>query len=127
MLSGEGLADFFSSQSKTKQSPLNVELERDPTHEQHDGCGVEEGARGADGGFEVLRQPPIAPDPGKEPLDDPAPWVYSEADLTGVLVQTSPQRTTKFPIAIRKATPVIAEVRNTSLNVTAHVLVWPVS
>jgi hypothetical protein len=40
--------------------------------------------------------------------------------------QTSPQRTT-IPIAIRKAIPVIAEVRNTSLNVTAHVLVRPVS
>jgi hypothetical protein len=40
--------------------------------------------------------------------------------------QTSPQRTTKIPTAIRKATPVIAEVRNQSLSVTAHALV-PVS
>jgi len=43
------------------------------SHEQHDGCGVDEGACGADGGFEVLCQPPIAPDPREEPLDDPAP------------------------------------------------------
>src|SRR5258708_17060572 len=55
------------------------------THKQHDGCGVEEGACGADGGFEVLCQPPIAPNPRKEPLDDPAPRINSEANLTGVL------------------------------------------
>jgi len=55
------------------------------SHEQHDGCGVDEGACGADGGFEVLCQPPIAPDPREEPLDDPAPRVNSEANLTGVL------------------------------------------
>ena len=35
--------------------------------------------------LEVLCQPPIAPDPGEEPLDDPAPRVNSEADLIGVL------------------------------------------
>jgi hypothetical protein len=36
------------------------------------------------GGLEVLRQPSIAPDPRKEPLDDPAPRVNSEADLVGI-------------------------------------------
>src|SRR6266436_3008274 len=55
------------------------------THKQHDGCGVEEDACGADGGFEVLCQPPIAPNPREEPLDDPAPRINSEANLTGVL------------------------------------------
>jgi len=40
--------------------------------------------------------------------------------------QISP-RTTKIPISIRQATPAIAVARNTSLNVTAHVLVWHVS
>jgi hypothetical protein len=35
-------------------------------------------------------------------------------------------RAKKIQISMRKATPVIAEVRNTSLNVTAHVLFWPV-
>ena len=38
-----------------------------------------------DSGLEVLRQPSIAPDPRKEPLDDPAPRVNGEADLIGVL------------------------------------------
>jgi hypothetical protein len=57
----------------------------DPTHEQHDGCGGEEGACGVDGGFEVLCQPPNAPDPREKPLDDPAPRVNSEANLNGVL------------------------------------------
>src|SRR3984893_18784383 len=47
--------------------------------------GVEEGACGVYGGFEVLCQPPIAPDPREEPLDDPAPRVNSEANLIGVL------------------------------------------
>jgi hypothetical protein len=42
-------------------------------HEQHNGCGVEEGARGVDGGLEVLCQPSIASDPREEPLNDPAP------------------------------------------------------
>ena len=44
----------------------------DPTHDQHDGCGVEEGACGIDGGLEVLCEQSIARDPGEEPLDDPA-------------------------------------------------------
>src|SRR4029077_21131657 len=57
----------------------------DPTHEQHDGCGVEEGACGVDCGLEVLCQSPIAPDPREEPLDDPTPRVNGEADLIGVL------------------------------------------
>jgi len=48
---------------------------------------VEEGACGVDGGFEVLCHPPIAPDPRKEPLDNPAPPVNSEPDLIGVLAQ----------------------------------------
>src|SRR6202040_1379356 len=51
----------------------------------HDGCGVEEGARGLNGGLEVLGQPSIAPDPREEPLDDPTPRVDGEADLIGVL------------------------------------------
>ena len=54
-------------------------------HEQRDGCGVEEGACGVDGGLEVFCQPSIAPDPREEPLDDPAPRVNGEADLIGVL------------------------------------------
>jgi hypothetical protein len=58
----------------------------DPTHEKHDGCGVKERACRVDGGLEVLRQPSIAPDPCKEPLDDPAPRVNSEADLIGALL-----------------------------------------
>ena len=41
--------------------------------------------RSRDGGLEVLCQPSIAPDPGEEPFDDPAPRVNSEADLIGVL------------------------------------------
>ena len=44
----------------------------DPTHDQHDGCGVEEGACGIDGDLEVLCEQSIARDPGEEPLDDPA-------------------------------------------------------
>jgi hypothetical protein len=31
------------------------------THEQHNGCGVEEGACGVDGGLEVLCQPSLSP------------------------------------------------------------------
>ena len=54
-------------------------------HEQHDGCGVEEGACGVDGVLEVFCQSPISPNPGKEPLDDPAPRVNGEADLVGIL------------------------------------------
>ena len=54
------------------------------THEQHDGCGVEEGAR-LNGGLEVLGQPSIAPDPGEEPLDDPTPRVNGKADLIGIV------------------------------------------
>ena len=57
----------------------------DPTHEQHDGCGVEEGGCGVDGSLEVFCQPPIAPDPREEPLDDPSPRVNGKADLIGVL------------------------------------------
>ena len=57
----------------------------DPAHEQHDGCGVEEGACGVDGGLEVLCQPSIAPNPGEEPFDDPAARVHGEADLIRVL------------------------------------------
>src|SRR4029077_11021908 len=57
----------------------------DPTHEQHDGCGVEEGACGVDGSLEVFCQSPISPDPREEPLDDPTPRVNGEADLIGVL------------------------------------------
>ena len=57
----------------------------DPTHEQHDGCGVKEGARGVDSCLEVLCQPSIASNPREEPLDDPAAGVNSEADLIGVL------------------------------------------
>ena len=53
-------------------------------HEQHDGCGVEEGACGVDGGLEVFCQSPISPNPGKEPFDDPAPRVNGEADLVGI-------------------------------------------
>ena len=40
---------------------------------------------GVDGGLEVLCQPSIASDPREEPLNDPAPRVYCEADLIGVL------------------------------------------
>ena len=50
-------------------------------HELHDGYDVEEGAWGVDSGLEVLCQPSIAPDPGEKPFDDPAAWVYGEADL----------------------------------------------
>ena len=56
----------------------------DPRHEQHDRCGVEEGASRLDGGLEVLRQPSIAPDPSEEPFDDPTARVYREADLIGI-------------------------------------------
>ena len=45
------------------------------------------GRRRLDGGFEVLSQSSIAPDPREEPLDDPAPRVNSEADLIGVFAQ----------------------------------------
>ena len=38
-----------------------------------------------DGGLEALCQSPIAPNPSEEPFDDPAPRVYGEADLVGVL------------------------------------------
>jgi len=55
------------------------------THEEHDGSGVEERTRGADGSLEVLCQSSIAPDPSKEPLDDPAPWLNGESDLIGIL------------------------------------------
>src|SRR5208283_4642886 len=48
-------------------------------------CGVEEGACRVDCGLEVLCQPSIAPNPRKQPFDDPAPRVNSEADLIGVL------------------------------------------
>jgi hypothetical protein len=44
-----------------------------------------EGACGVDGELEVLCQPPVSPDPGKEPLDDPTPRVYDKADLIGIL------------------------------------------
>jgi hypothetical protein len=33
----------------------------DPTHEQHDECGVEEGACGVDGGFEVFASRRLRP------------------------------------------------------------------
>src|SRR6202162_5279449 len=58
---------------------------RNATHEEHDGSSVEESACGIDGGLEVLCQAPVAPDPGEEPLDDPAPWLDGKADLIGVL------------------------------------------
>jgi len=45
---------------------------------------AKEGARGVDGGLEVLYQPSIELDPGEEPLNDPAAGVYSEADLVGI-------------------------------------------
>jgi len=51
----------------------------------HDGCDVEEGACGVDGGLEVLCQPSIAPKSCEEPLDGPSAGVNSEADLIGVL------------------------------------------
>ena len=54
-------------------------------HEEHDGSSVEESASGIDGRFEVLCQAPVAPDPGEEPLDNPAPWLNSKADLIGIL------------------------------------------
>ena len=46
-----------------------------------------EGACAVDCRLEVLRQPSIAPDPSKEPLDDPAPRVNGEPDLIGVLAR----------------------------------------
>ena len=58
---------------------------RNATHEKHDGSSVEESACGIDGGLEVLCQAPVAPDPGEEPLDDPAPWLDGKADLIRVL------------------------------------------
>ena len=58
---------------------------RDATHEQHDGCGVEEGAAEAMVASKSFASRPIAPDPGEEPLDNPAPRLNSEADLIGVL------------------------------------------
>src|SRR5258708_16494780 len=56
-----------------------------PTHEQHDGRGVEKSACGVDCRLEVLCQPSIAPDPREESLHDPAPRVNSEADLIRIL------------------------------------------
>src|ERR1039458_1126958 len=58
---------------------------RNATHEEHDGSSVEESACRIDGGLEVLCQAPVAPDPGEEPLDDPAPWLDGKADLIEVL------------------------------------------
>ena len=56
-----------------------------PPGEEHDGGGVEEGLGRGDGRFEVLGEPPIAIDPGKEAFDDPPPWQHLEADLVGDL------------------------------------------
>ena len=43
------------------------------------------GAGEVEGSLEVLCQSPIAPDPGEEPFNNPAPWLNCEADLIGVL------------------------------------------
>jgi hypothetical protein len=58
---------------------------REPSGEQHDGGGVEEGSGGFEGCLEVLGEAAVAADPGEEALDDPAPGLDGEADLVGVL------------------------------------------
>jgi hypothetical protein len=64
---------------------LKLILIGEATHEEHDRGGVEEGSGGGYRGFEVLRQPPVAPDPGEEALDNPASRLDGEADLIGGL------------------------------------------
>ena len=62
--------------SAVVRNPLLTELSRNilvANREQHDGCSVEKGACGVDGGLEVFCQSPISPNPGKEPVDYRAP------------------------------------------------------
>ncbi len=53
--------------------------------EEHDGGGVEKGARGVDSGLEILCRSSVPPNPSEEPLYDPTPRVNDKADLIGIL------------------------------------------
>lgn len=51
----------------------------------HDGCRVEEDGGGTDGCLEVLREPPVAVDPGEETFDHTSSRQDDEAELAGLL------------------------------------------
>ena len=53
---------------------------------RRDGCGIEEGCGGGQGGFEVLCEPPVASEPSEQAFDDPSPGMDREADLIGLLL-----------------------------------------
>jgi hypothetical protein len=65
------------------ESIREVMLSGEAPDEEHDGCGIEKGSGGVDGSLEVLGEAPVAVDPCKEALDDPAPGEDDEASLTG--------------------------------------------
>lgn len=57
----------------------------EPSDEDHDGGGVEEGSGGGERRFRVLPQPAVPADPCEEALDHPALRMDGEADLVGRL------------------------------------------
>jgi hypothetical protein len=52
--------------------------------EEQDGSGIEESDCRGDSCFEVLGQTAVAPKPGKEAFDHPAPGMDGEANLAGL-------------------------------------------
>lgn len=68
------------------ESPTRNSLYAQPSGEEHDGGGVEEGDGGVDGSLEVLGEAAVAVEPGEGSLDDPASGQDLEADLMGDLL-----------------------------------------
>ena len=53
--------------------------------EQQDGSGIEEGCCRLERSFEVLGEAAVAPEPGQEAFDHPAPGMHGKADLASLL------------------------------------------
>jgi hypothetical protein len=96
-----------------------------PTHEQHDGRGVKEGARGVDGCLEVLCQPSIASNPREEPLDDPAkraddPWAHRTEGQVADLKRRIPILKRLITDCDHLAADLEQEIRNEEDRVKIH-------
>src|ERR1700729_174389 len=75
-----------SAFQKFPQSPTRI-LNRTSKSscEQQDGSGIEEGCCRLERSFEVLGEAAVAPEPGQEAFDHPAPGMHGKADLASLL------------------------------------------
>ena len=83
----QSLAELFGAPTRSfrmagRACEIDVEL-AEPSDEDHDGGGVEEGLGRGERRFRVLPEPPVTADPGEEPFNYPPAWMNREPDLIG--------------------------------------------